>query len=92
MTDQVAPDPFGMLTEVGCVNEQIDAALGMVSDELHDEMESIQDEPGQERRRDRVYNIWLMLELVRKGMKANDQLFHEAESALLRARAGRQAS
>jgi hypothetical protein len=79
MMDQ--PSPFDLLNDVGCCNEQIDAALHMLSEELHAEMERQQDTDNVPLR-DRLYRMWLTLELIRQQYTVNDKRFHDAESRL----------
>lgn len=82
-------NPFDDLNDVGCQNEQVLAALELLSDELHDEMERQQDKD-QIPVRDRLYRLWLTLDLIRRQAKATDRLFHDAEQALYTAGVPRQ--
>lgn len=81
--------PFDILNEVGCVTEQIEAALRILSDDLHDEFERRQEREGY-RQNLRLYKVWLLLELIRGSVTTNDRRFHEAESILYKAGVPRQ--
>lgn len=79
--DAQPKNPFDILNDVGCRNEQLDAALHLLSDELHEEME-LQQDKDETALRDRLYRLWLTLELVRSQAQATGERFHEAEQAL----------
>ena len=82
-------DGFEMLNDFGCVQEQVKAALKILSDNLHEFFELIHGEmPANQQ--NRLYNQWLLLELVRRDFDRNDELFHTAESALFKARLNQQ--
>lgn len=74
-------DPFEVFDDVGMVNEQVDAALGIVSDLLADTMETgVTDEE----RAALIKRAWLLLEMTRSNAARNDRSFHEAAGLFYR--------
>lgn len=89
MAEAPQESPFEVLNKVGCRNEQIIACLRLLSSEILDESE-IAHENGGRAQGDRLYGLFLILEVVRRDFEQTDSDFRAAEKTLYQAGIPRQ--
>jgi len=78
-TAQAPANPFDTLTSVSCALEQHKAALALLSTQLH---EILEEERIPDNAKARLYQNWLLLEIMQRDLAATDEAFATAESAL----------